>query len=139
MKLMIPPTMRFLTELATWTWLLLAAIFVCWGFGLLLPLSLLSLAILNFPGDKRSTDSKGLGFAVPGWTRISVEILSAGLGLFAAYFYGQFLYMGIVIFLPQLGITLIAFALDFKRWMWMLGKWEHAPDYVTTVHKTTEK
>jgi len=134
--LLLPPTMRFITELSTWLWLLLAAIYVCYGFGILLPISLFSLGFLNFPGDKRSIESKNLGFSVPGWTRISVEILSATMGLFGAYYFGGYIYVSLAVFLPQLAVTLITFSLDFKRWMWMLGKRKQAPEYVTVVHKS---
>ncbi|NPD88622.1 MAG: hypothetical protein HGN29_07850 [Asgard group archaeon] len=65
-KLYVPPIMRFLTELTTWLWLLLSAILICYGFGLLFALSILSLALLNTPGDKRSLDTKTIGLSVPG-------------------------------------------------------------------------
>ena len=65
--LFLPPLVRFIVELTSWIWLLLAAIFVCYGFAYLLALSMLSLALLNTPGDKRSVDSKNLGLSVPGW------------------------------------------------------------------------
>ena len=137
--LFIPPTMRFLTELSTWIWLLLSAIFVCYGFGILLAISLTSLGFLNFPGDKRSADSKNIGLSVPGWTRVGVEILSAAMGLVGAYYFGEYMYSWMVVFLPQLGITLISFYLDFKRWLWMLGRRDQTPEYVTVVHKDSKK
>ncbi len=134
--LFLPPLMRFIVELTIWIWLLLAAIFVYWGFALLLALSLLSLALLNYPGDKRSVDSKNIGLSIPGWTRISVEIVSTGLGINAGFFYGEHIYIGLVILIPQIVITLISFSLDFKRWLWMLGKLDDPPNYVTAVHKS---
>ncbi|NPD88621.1 MAG: hypothetical protein HGN29_07845 [Asgard group archaeon] len=66
---------------------------------------------------------------------MSVEIFSAALGMLSAYYYGQFIFTGIAVLLPQIGITIIAFILDFKRWLWLLGIKKEAPNYVTIVHK----
>lgn len=134
--LFLPPLMRFILELTTWIWLLLAAIFIHYGFAFLLAFSVLSLALLNTPGDKRSADSKNLGPSIPGWVRVSVEVLSASLGMFGAFYFGQYIFIGLVVLIPQIVITLISFSLDFKRWLWLLGKLDDPPNYVLVVHKS---
>ena len=134
--LFLPPLMRFIVEFTTWIWLLLAAIFIHYGFAFLLAFSVLSLALINALGDKRSADSRNLGPSIPGWVRVSVEVLSAILGMFGAFYFGQYIFIGFVVLLIQLSITLFSFLLDFKRWMWLLGRKDHAPKYVTKVHKS---
>lgn len=71
--------------------------------------------------------------------RVSVEILSAGLGMFGAFYFGQYFFSGLVILLIQLCITLFPFLLDFERWMWLLGRKDQAPKYVTIIHKTSKE
>ena len=121
-KIWLPPMMRFLVELTTWFWLLF------FNF-LLLILSILSLAVLNFPGDKRPSNMNTLGFEIPGALRIFIEINSAILGMLAAY--SVFSTLGFVF---QVTITLFSFYLDSDRWGWMLGR-KPVPNYVTYVHK----
>ena len=127
------PIMRFLVELSTWLWLLLVGlglavdtgrqILPSWFFLILLVLSLAFLSQLNFPGDK-----KPHGKMVGGEVRISVEIFSALLGIFSAWF--LFGVSGVSI---QLIFTLFSFYLDLDRWKWFLGRKENPPDHVIAL------
>ena len=121
-KLWLPPTMRIIVEFITWLLLLFLN-------PILFLLSLISLALLNFPGDKKPLTEKTTGFAVPGLLRIVIEVNSAIMGIIAAYIW--FSTLGLVF---QLSITMFSFYLDFDRWGWMLGK-KPMPDYVSYVHR----
>ena len=125
-KLWLPPLMRFVVELTTWIWLLF------FNF-LLLILSLISLALLNYPGDKRPQADKVTGFEIPGGLRIFVEINSAIMGIIAAF--EIFSILGLTF---QIAITLFSFYLDYDRWGWMLGR-KSMPNYVSYVHKKSKK
>lgn len=120
--LWLPPTVRFIVEATTWIYLLIYNWYI-------LPLSLISLAIFNFPGDK-SPEGQSIGFNVPGIVRILVEFGSAALGIFAAYQISPQL-----AFYIQLILTILMIILDWHRYMWMLGKAE-VPRYVTFFQKT---
>ena len=133
--LLLPPTMRFIVELSTWTWLILAGFkySLSWYYAIfwvLAVVSIASLASLNYPGDKRDASAKQIGLTVPGWLRVSIEFISGSLGVTAAFFY-----VGLAGGIPQLTVTLVAFFLDRKRWMWMFGILAEPPDYVTIVLK----
>ncbi|MCE7736456.1 MAG: hypothetical protein GPJ54_16365 [Candidatus Heimdallarchaeota archaeon] len=125
-RLWLPPLMRFIVELTTWLWLLL------FNF-ILLVLSVISLALLNYPGDKRPQDTKGIGVNVPGILRIFVEINSAILGIIAA-----FEILSVIGLVFQVTITLFSFYLDYDRWLWMVGR-KPMPNYVSYVHKKAKK
>lgn len=119
--LWLPPSVRFIVEATTWIFLLIYNWYI-------LPLSLISLAIFNFPADKKP-QGQGIGFDVPGIVRILVEFGSAALGIFAAYKVSPDLG-----FYIQCILTILMIILDWHRYLWMLGKAE-VPDYVTFFQK----
>ncbi|MHA2090153.1 MAG: hypothetical protein ACW98K_04775 [Candidatus Kariarchaeaceae archaeon] len=125
MTLWKEPTMRFLVELLTWGYLVLA------GYWYLTILSMAMLSTINFRGDKKPADVGGPGYMAPGWARIATEFSFGVLGIWAAW-----LYLGSIGGIIQLILTLTSFFLDRKRWWWMLGKLPEPPLYVTYVHKT---
>ncbi|MCH8907108.1 MAG: hypothetical protein IH840_08465 [Candidatus Heimdallarchaeota archaeon] len=120
-----PPIFRLLTEVTTWVWLFLTI----WPLAFL---AMASVALLNFPGDKKPAEMGVIGKAVPGWVRIFVEISSGMLGIFVAW-----LLFDAFGFNIQVGLTSFSFYLDRHRWRWMLGRLETPPNYVTATHKLT--
>lgn len=122
----LPPIFRFLLELTTWAWFLLLAIQIDPLYILGLIISLLLLAVFNFPGDK---NQKG-PVEVPGIVRIGIEIFSAFLGIAGAFILFAEVGAGL-----QIILTLIAFVLDFQRWAWMLGIRSDPPISVTNIRK----
>ncbi len=127
------PVMRFLVELTTWIWLLVAGlgfatgserqVLPAWVFLLLLVISMFLLSQLNFPGDKKTH-----GKMVRDEIRILVEISSSLLGIFGAW-----ILFGLLGFVSQLILTLISFYLDRDRWKWFLGRNKILPDYVLAL------
>ncbi|MHA2224711.1 MAG: hypothetical protein ACXAC8_05880 [Candidatus Hodarchaeales archaeon] len=132
-SLHLAPVMRFAVELTTWIWLLLIGIqvvdtqerlvFDSWVFLVLFVLSIFLLSQLNFPGDK-----KPHGKMVTGWQRITVEVFSSSLGMFAAW-----VIFGMIGVFFQIGISFFSFYLDRERWKWFLGFREEPPEYVLAL------
>ena len=135
--LFIPPALRFIVELATWVWLIFAG-FRYTIFWVLLPISVGSLALLNFPGDKKPKSQRVTGIAVKGWIRVLIEISSAILGISAAFIATIPFYYGIVSGIPQLIVTIILFLLDGRRLLWMLGRRPEPPLYVKVAHQNSD-
>lgn len=124
----LPPLMRFLSELGYWSWMLILALDnPVWWVPLIL--SLLSLSLINFPGDKKPADIEMPGIYVQGWVRSLVELLWGLIGIYAAF------QLGIVYFSIQVILVPLSLILDFERHLWMFGKRDIAPDYVTSIHK----
>ncbi len=134
----IVPIMRFVVESTTWIWLLLIGIetfgfpvinsknrmiFDSWVFLGFLLLSLFLLSQFNFPGDK-----KPHGKMVAGWQRITVEIFSATLGIFAAW-----VIFGVLGAIFQTAVSVLSFILDRERWKWFLGYREGPPNFVLAL------
>ncbi len=134
------PVFRFVVELTTWTWLLVLGIVTfninpfnidfnsrmgveSWIFLLLLVISLSLLSQFNFPGDKKEH-----GILVPGWIRISIEIFSGFIGIFAAWF--LFTIIGLF---SQSILVLLSFFLDRERWKWLLGLRSDPPSFVLAL------
>ncbi|MHA1990982.1 MAG: hypothetical protein ACW98A_08460 [Candidatus Hodarchaeales archaeon] len=131
----LPPLFRFLMEATAWTYFLFLAInsfgqsdlvnFVI--FISILILSIALLATFNFPGDKKK---EGL-VNIPGWARILNEWFSGGLlSIIGAYLLFQ--EVGAVL---QFVLILVVIVLDRKRYSWMLGFTDTAPDYVTVLRE----
>ena len=121
----LPPLFRLLLELTTWAWFLVLTFQVDLIYILGLLVSLLLLAVFNFPGDKKLKGPVN----VPGIVRIGIEIFSALLGIYAAFI--LFADVGAIL---QIVLTLIAFVLDYQRWEWMLGMRSGPPESVTKIH-----
>jgi len=121
------PFFRFIMELTTWIWLIFTNLY-------LLAFSILSLAFLNFPGDKKPAKEGVIGLAIPGKLRVILEILTALLGFPAAYFF-----LGTIGFLLQVLIVLLYIKLDLPRLKWMWGIEKTPPEYVTQLHKERER
>ena len=62
-----------------------------------------------------------------------MEFTSGVLGITAV-----FVYLDLAGGIPQEVITLVAFFLDRKRWLWMIGKLKEPPNYVIIVHLQTK-
>ena len=130
----LPPVFRFLMELGAWGYFIILGIsnlgqdivssLVYFSVFLL---SLLFLAIFNFPGDKRQNGPVN----IPGWLRILNEWFSGGLiSIIGAYL----LFQETGAFL-QFVLILIVIVLDRKRYTWMLGFTDTAPEYVTILRE----
>ena len=119
-KLLLPPTLRFLLELTTWIWLLLA------GFWYLTLLSIFALSIFNAKDDKKFE-----GIQVPGYFRVLIELLSALLGIIGAYLYFHLLLIGFL----QCILVLFTLVLDKDRLKWLLGIDAYPPLYVRPYYE----
>jgi hypothetical protein len=133
--LFLQPLFRFLMELTAWSWFLFLAIIALGQSNLVnfaiyfstLILSIALLATLNFPGDKHKDGPVN----IPGWARILNEWFSGGLlSIIGAYLLFQ--EIGAVL---QFILILIVIVLDRKRYAWMLGFSDTAPEYVTMLKK----
>jgi hypothetical protein len=86
--------------------------------------------MFNFNGDKRPTSIGGPGFNVSGWLRVLIEFTFGSVGI-----WGAWLIFGPLGVTMQSFLVMFSFILDRKRWLWMLGRQEDAPYYVTILHK----
>ncbi|MFW9929711.1 MAG: hypothetical protein ACFFD1_09990 [Candidatus Thorarchaeota archaeon] len=124
LNIYLAPTLRFLVELTTWSWFLLAALMKDTVYILFFFLSVFLLAVFNFPGDKM----KDGPINVQGWVRISIEAFSALLGVFGAW-----VLFGDIGLLLQLTLTIFVFIVDFERLRWMLGLRKNPPIWVKNL------
>ena len=122
-KFPLPPLIRFLNELGYWAWMLLL------GWWIPLILSLLSLSLINFPGDKKPADVNMAGIYVAGPIRTLVEVVWGLVGIYAAY------NMGTIYLIVQFILVVGSLVLDWERHLWMFGRRDEAPWYVTSIHK----
>ncbi|MFW9855511.1 MAG: hypothetical protein ACFFFG_10645 [Candidatus Thorarchaeota archaeon] len=127
---LIPPLFRFLLELTTWLWFIIAAIYVHWIFISGFILSAALLGAFNAPGDK----SREGPIPVAGYHRVTIEIFSGFLGVIGAGV--LFKELGLIL---QLALTVVVFILDYERWAWLLGLRTKPPESVTKIHVLAEK
>lgn len=116
------PAMRFLLELITWGLLLFA------GYWYLMAVIILALSQFNFPGDKKPVELRKPGIMVPGFVRLFVEFVGAGLGIFVAIVMGGFWIYAVI---PLIALWIV---LDFTRMLWMLGLKDEPPQHVTAIY-----
>jgi hypothetical protein len=121
-RIFIAPLFRFLTELTTWSWFLIATftVHLIYVGGFLLSIGLLG--SFNAQGDKRKEGP----VVVPGYLRIGIEIFSGLLGIFAAWI--LFAEVGVLL---QFSLTLFSFIIDYERWLWLLGVRPTPPESVS--------
>ncbi|MFW9779346.1 MAG: hypothetical protein ACFFE8_10880 [Candidatus Heimdallarchaeota archaeon] len=127
---LIPPLFRFLIELTTWLWFIIAAITVHVIFFVGFILSAVLLGAFNAPGDKTREGP----INVTGYHRVTIEIFSGFLGVIGAWV--LFKEPGLIL---QSVVTLVAFTLDFERWAWLLGLRTTPPESITRIHSMKKK
>ena len=112
-------------ELTAWTYFLLLAIVKNPLFFIILIISVLFLALFNYPGDKKIDGP----INVHGWLRIANEWVSGGLlGIIGAFLLFQEL--GALI---QSLLVILVIIFDRERYAWMLGFVDQPPIYVSNL------
>lgn len=118
----MPAIVKFSMEMTTWLWLLMATFLVNILFIVLLILSIAGMGFTGFPGDK-AHDAR---FLIPGWLRISIELILVALfGIVASYY----LFGSIGLLLQSL-LVLLTIIFEFQRYLWMLGFRNSPPAYI---------
>ena len=123
----LPPLFRFLMELTAWGYFIILTFTVDFLYIIVTLISIFLLASFNFSGDKKNDGP----INIPGWTRILNEWFSGGLlSIFGAYLLWQ--EVGAIL---QIILILFVIILDRKRYYWMLGYSNTAPEYVTVLRE----
>ncbi|MHA2503145.1 MAG: hypothetical protein ACXAE3_09760 [Candidatus Kariarchaeaceae archaeon] len=124
----VPAGLRFIMELFSWIWMVIAQGWI------ILIISVLSLALLNVPGDKKPVSERVIGIPVPGLLRIFVELGTAIIGVLTAFWL-----VGWFPGLLQLGIVAMYLKTDGERLKWFAGLRSDIPEYMLELHKASKR